>query len=657
MDDTDKEARRRARQGPKRRRPPLACTVCYRRKLKCGRELPACSRCVKSGQADACTYRNTQVPLQPGVVKSAEQLRHREAGTHSGPLRALEQTRAQRPTATRGEMTHFKGADTLTKFYGFSYHLNFYQQAWSPWMTKFPELRPFIVQVKDKNPAINRLRDEIYSRANRRDYSPSLTRDGQELETLRQLLPPRGVADLLVQNYIDRFEVTHRVIHIPTFLAEYNQLWDPQWIESSAFLVQLILVLAAAASLRSEPFVDGPESEPLHDLTMRWVGAAETWLSFSPSRVPDSLPAMTIHTLLLIAKRANDIQESESWIWSGALIRRAMAAGYHRELSLTARISPFHREMRRRLWTTILELDLQIAVERGMPPTVRSGDFNIDPTWHIDDEEIQESMTETPPVKALSAFSSTTFQSILSRSLNTRLQICAFVNGSQENEDHDSVLQLNQKLHEALQEIPTWDSITATAKEHQAMAYSIRCMAIIDHYCQIVDDNILPEWACRNGLVLAALNICHEIYISSNSSDRSGTLFAIPGVAEPFMSLVERTLKMLEQRVVIKMKDLNEYYTLAMVIGLVKSKIWPQNSSAWSKEAADRIINVSCLLQSSRAMLRIGEIRGQSTGEPLNAFELGGIQDFLVPDGFFSTMAPEGLNFLDSDIGLGLFEP
>lgn len=43
----------------RRRRPPLSCLVCRRRKLKCDRSLP-CAQCVKSKSVDSCTYLGTQ---------------------------------------------------------------------------------------------------------------------------------------------------------------------------------------------------------------------------------------------------------------------------------------------------------------------------------------------------------------------------------------------------------------------------------------------------------------------------------------------------------------------------------------------------------------------------------------------------------------------
>ena len=52
----------------RRRRPPLSCTICRRRKLKCDRCVP-CSQCIKSRTEDDCVY-----ILQSGGSRDEEQL-------------------------------------------------------------------------------------------------------------------------------------------------------------------------------------------------------------------------------------------------------------------------------------------------------------------------------------------------------------------------------------------------------------------------------------------------------------------------------------------------------------------------------------------------------------------------------------------------------
>lgn len=52
------QSRSSPKSAARRRRPPLSCTVCRRRKLKCDRALP-CSQCIKSKTPDQCIYVGT----------------------------------------------------------------------------------------------------------------------------------------------------------------------------------------------------------------------------------------------------------------------------------------------------------------------------------------------------------------------------------------------------------------------------------------------------------------------------------------------------------------------------------------------------------------------------------------------------------------------
>lgn len=375
--------------------------------------------------------------------------------------------------------------------------------------------------------------------------------------TLRYLVPARSVADILIRTYIDRFEITHRILHIPSFIAAYNQHWEDPMSTPAPFLVQLLLVLATAASLRPDVYTNNARDQPTHSLALRWIEACDQWLQYPPSQPPESLMALMNHLLLLVAKRSNYVEESCFWISTGALVRCAMAAGYHRDPSHTARCSLFHREMRRRLWITTVELDLQACVERGMPPTVRKQDFDTNLPLHIDDDKIQDSTHDPPVTVSLDTLTDMSFQVTLYRSLNTRLDVCAFINGSHEEKDFDEVLQLGEKLALALQDIPVWDYSYAEHRQQQRAVYvknmlglylrqyilllhipfAIRkqptlnshisrgarleaAAAILDHFRILLDSALLPGSACQTGFVLAALNICHEMYMSSGGQSK-----------------------------------------------------------------------------------------------------------------------------------------
>lgn len=66
----------------KRKRKTLSCYECRRRKLKCDREEPSCSRCRKAGQPDLCSYvydasllsTNRQSSNTPGLLPPSSSL-------------------------------------------------------------------------------------------------------------------------------------------------------------------------------------------------------------------------------------------------------------------------------------------------------------------------------------------------------------------------------------------------------------------------------------------------------------------------------------------------------------------------------------------------------------------------------------------------------
>ncbi|KAH7166842.1 hypothetical protein DER46DRAFT_681905 [Fusarium sp. MPI-SDFR-AT-0072] len=584
--------------GVKKRRPPLACIQCYQRKLKCGRELPSCSRCSKAGNADECTYRGNK-----GRYTSVDGLFNDDPpGGANGVVASTRmensptEIRDRHATSANQEigMTHLEVHGNSTKFYGYSYPLNLYQQ--------FTELRPYIVKIKTHYPSINTLRDEIYAPFNDKHRRRKILQDDALENTLRQLIPTKSNMDVLVQTYIDRYEITHRVLHIPTFITKYNSHWTDRSSTPVCFLVQMLLVAATAAGYHPEVCIDAFSHKTTHDHVIKWLEAAEAWVSSQLNEPPRSWDILVSHFLLLIAKRANFIKEGSFWTSSGTLVRWAMAAGYHREVVSAARIPPFCREMRRRLWATIAELDLQASIERGMPPSVRIGDFNIKPPLNVDDKNLEESMQDSLAGMPITTLTNTSFQVLLYRSLPIRLKICAFINGSCEGVDFDKVLELEEELGQTFRDIPAFDNPQADPRQHQTATYiksmlgiilhqymlllhfqflvqnpsspkSLICRRarleastkILDYYRRLIKDEILPEQSCRTGLVLSALNICHEIYLNFGLQACDKTTIAIfPEISSFLIANVEKVLDILEKRILLTFNGLNEYYILTI---------------------------------------------------------------------------------------------
>jgi hypothetical protein len=80
----------------KRKRKTLSCYECRRRKLKCDREEPSCSRCRKAGQPELCSYvydvsslsASRQLSTTPGLLPSSLSAAHQlDPSPHGVPSR------------------------------------------------------------------------------------------------------------------------------------------------------------------------------------------------------------------------------------------------------------------------------------------------------------------------------------------------------------------------------------------------------------------------------------------------------------------------------------------------------------------------------------------------------------------------------------------
>jgi hypothetical protein len=104
--------------------------------------------------------------------------------------------------------------------------------------------------------------------------------------------------------------------------------------------------------------------------------------------------------LLLLYTVANGISKSalrsnetsrRAWTLTSLVVRIAQALGLHRESDngkYPSPYQPFEREMRRRLWWQICNLDRHASVDRGSDPIIRVKSFNTELPLNINDEDL-----------------------------------------------------------------------------------------------------------------------------------------------------------------------------------------------------------------------------------------------------------------------------
>lgn len=260
----------------------------------------------------------------------------------------------------------------------------------------------------------------------------------------KESVPPRSVADQLVDLYFRTYESIYRILHIPSFKREYAQYWIDPESASPTFIIQLLLVMAVGTC-----FYQGDGDAEIRESARRWVCSAQVWVGGVFEKKQLNIVILQIHCLLLLARQITGVGVDMIWIPSSNLLHIAFSMGFHRDPKHFPKLPIFVAEMRRRLWATVLEMVVQNSVDLGMPPLITPNDFDTEPPSNVDDEDILEGTAFMPQAKPDHVFTRSSIQIILLKSLRTRLEIVHFINSFHSAPSYDEVLRLGLAISKA----------------------------------------------------------------------------------------------------------------------------------------------------------------------------------------------------------------
>lgn len=100
---------------------------------------------------------------------------------------------------------------------------------------------------------------------------------------------------------------------------------------------------------------------------------------------------------------------TEFWLLLGIIVRLAYRLGYHRDGSHFPSITPFEAEMRRRRWCSIVQLDLMVATQFGLPKMIQETHTDVVPPHNLFDEDFDESTTKLPESRPITTVTPTLY--------------------------------------------------------------------------------------------------------------------------------------------------------------------------------------------------------------------------------------------------------
>ena len=268
---------------------------------------------------------------------------------------------------------------------------------------------------------------------------------------MADILPDRLVCDRLIKLYFVISEGFYRMVHIPSFQIEYTQYWVSGTC-NSGFLPRLLCMLCVAARFGTETRGLGQDrSAGIHIPTA--CALVRNWLNEIKKLKMADLTMLQVELLLLHAQRTIIPYHEASWAQLGYVVRMAMTLELHRDPSELPSLTQFQSEIRRRLWYTLLEMDLHISLICNLPFSIRDGDYTCKPPANIDDSYLAPGAKHPAPALPLDHYTSNRLQAYTSRTLPARLEAATLLFHLQDVDSYDPIVSAGQKLESILSDV------------------------------------------------------------------------------------------------------------------------------------------------------------------------------------------------------------
>lgn len=362
---------------------------------------------------------------------------------------------------------------------------------------------------------------------------------------LVSLVPERTVVDQFVQLYTSTFEETYRVLHLPTFWKDYEIFWNSPEESKPEFVAVLLLILATVRCMSpTEPWSFDRNGSSARTEAISWIQACDTWLQ-QQSQKHRTVAMYQVMCLRVLAASSNSLKIKQAKLFAAGLLEYFKAAGMHRDPSLLeGRCSTFDKEMRRRFWSTVMELELQSSLDRGTPSSLTSTPFDCKPPLNINDEDLMVDAVRSPIPKPSDEYTSTSYLHIASKSISLRITLCSLINDPRSSLGYDQVLWYEQQINEELATIPKWNDYknnghnqasalldlqlrqylimlhtSFSRRSHSSQNCYSRMVCfetskhILDLHSKLVSSGNFTLSLLRGDIVYAALTICHNAFL------------------------------------------------------------------------------------------------------------------------------------------------
>ncbi|KAF9776099.1 Trichosetin biosynthesis cluster transcription factor tf23 [Fusarium sp. DS 682] len=273
-------------------------------------------------------------------------------------------------------------------------------------------------------------------------------------------IPARPVVDRLVSRYFNSFEMSPAVLHSVQFLKEYEEFWNDPAAVSPLWLGLLFTIMCLATQFEKFRLDPGVQSPTALSMERDLQKMADTYrLRISQCLVLGNYtkggPYVLETLLLYIAAEVFSSTDAEMdiWILMGTTVQLALHMGYHRDPKHFKGMSSFTAEMRRRVWATVVEMDLAISAQMGLPRMIKQWQTDTQEPSNLQDNDFDKSTVDMPLSRPDTDLSPILYRLVKARLMTTVGYIWDFA-ADVRPYTYTEVERMDKRLDEARKAIP-----------------------------------------------------------------------------------------------------------------------------------------------------------------------------------------------------------
>ncbi|KAK4140591.1 uncharacterized protein C8A04DRAFT_14798 [Dichotomopilus funicola] len=265
-------------------------------------------------------------------------------------------------------------------------------------------------------------------------------------------MPARPVVDRMVARYFGALGTVPAILHTAQFLREYETFWHSPLSAPLPWIGLLFSVICLADQLHPPGHTPREESATrarahhfheriVHCLVLgqytkggRYV--IETMINYCASELCNSRDA-----------------DVGPWLPLGIMVPLAVSGGYHRDPDGFPGISVFAGEMRRRVWAAVVQMDLRLSIQMGLPHLLKATQCSTAEPRNLLDADFDEHSAVLPVSRPETEVTPVLYSLAKNRIDRVAGPVSDLVADTRDH-PYSEILELDRRLREAEASLP-----------------------------------------------------------------------------------------------------------------------------------------------------------------------------------------------------------